>query len=259
MNSQQTRVLQALRRAQAWCAANPGVIPPPEGPSDAWTPVTRQFNALTETVNTVTTAATTQAVSGSKVTLEVAGELQLRTHLRQELRAVTKVAQALRKTVPGIGSLRMPSPDLKAEALVKAAEVFISQASTYEAVLVEHTLPSDFLDQLRQAMSALKGSIDGRGAARAGQVSATKELAVSLGLGMKFVQILDSAISKALKAEPARLAEWNNCKRVTIKGVVSRDAAVASPFATPLQVVTTPAAPPATSPAESTGAEVKAA
>ena len=248
MDLRQQRVLQSHRRALVWCAANPGLVPAPEGTPDAWAPITRQLHAVNKTVTDATAAATQQGVSGTQVKLEATDELALRKHLRDEMRAVTQVAQALRKTVPGIGLLKMPPPRGQAESLVKAANAFITQASTYEMVLVEHALPSDFLEQLRSAMSALKVSIDGRGAARADQVGATKQLAVSLSLGKQVVQILDSALTKALRTDPAKLAEWKNVKRTTIKGVSNTGTIAAPAFATPVTSVTPITSPPTTVP-----------
>ena len=150
---------------------------------------------------------------------------------------MSQVAQALKKTVPGIRVLIMPSPKVQVEGLLKAADAFITQASTYETVLVEHALPSDFVQQLQDAAAAVKTSVDGRGAARAGRVSATKQLAVSLSLGTRFVQILDAALTKALRTDPAKLAEWKNAKRITRVGV-----GTAGIRTTPALVATAPVA-----------------
>ena len=259
MDLRQQRVLQSQRRVQAWCAANPGLIPPPVGSPDAWTPITRQLDALNTIVSVATTAATQQSVNGSQLTLEATDEPGLRKHLRQEMRSVTQVAQALKTTVPGISVLRMPSSKVQVEGLLKAADAFITQASTFETVLVEHALPSDFVTQLQDAAAALKASVDGRGAARAGRVSATKQLAVSLSLGTQFVQILDAALTKALRTDPAKLAEWDNVKRITIKGVPTTGFITPLAFVTPVAAVTPIASPPATQPGSLPAPTAKAA
>ena len=219
MDRHQQRVLQSNRRVLAWCAANPGLVPAPVGPSAAWTPLTRQLHGLNSVVAQATGAATQQDVQAQQTTLEATGEAVLIQQLRDEMRHVTQVSQALRKTVPGIGVLRMPAPRMPSERLLKAADALAKQASTYEAVLVQHGLAPDFIAQIGTAASALKTSVDGRGAARAGQVSATKQVAVSLALGHRYVRIMDAALTKALQTDSARLAEWKNAKRVTLVGV----------------------------------------
>jgi len=236
MDNKQQRMLQALRRVQAWCAANPELVPAPVPPATAWSPLTRQLDAVNTIVAQVTAAATEQRVQTKRTTLGASDEPSLRKRLRAEMHAITQVAQALRKTIPGIGILRMPSQGIRNEGLLEAADALAKQASTYEAVLVEHALAPDFLAHLSAASSALRESLDSRGAARAGRVSATKQVRVTLSLGRQCVQIMDAVITKALRGEPARLAEWKHVRRVT-QGSGAVNGALASlpvsPDATP--------------------------
>ena len=134
---------------------------------------------------------------------------------------MTQVAQVLRNRVPGIGSLRMPSGKAQSESLLQAAGTLAKQASTYQSVLVEEGLAPDFLTQLGTATAALQASVDKRGTAIAGQVSATKQLIVSLRLGTQYVQLMDAALSRTLKQDPAKLAEWKNAKRVKLLGAAN--------------------------------------
>lgn len=253
MDVHQQRVLQSHRRALAWCATNPGLIPPAVGPQTAWTPITRQLDTLNTVVIQSTDAAAQQAVIARQTTLEATDERALRQHLRDEMHAVAQVAHALRRTVPGIGILRMPTPGTQVERLLKAADAFTREAFTYETVLVEHGLGTDFIAQLRDAISALKASVDGRGAARAGQVSATKQLSSSLALGTKYISILDAAVTKALRTDAAKLAEWKHVKRVMARGVSATNTSSTTgatpmtvmPAAATVALTLAPAAPPA--------------
>ena len=245
MDVRQQRVLQSHRRALAWCAANPGLGPPAVGPQTAWTPITRQLDTLNTVVTQSTDAAVQQGVIARQVTLEATDEQALRQHLRAQMRADAQVAQALRTTVPGIGSLRMPVRGAQVEGLLKAADAFTRQAFTYETVLVEHGLGTDFIAQLRDAISALTASVDGRGAARAGQVSATKQLSSSLKLGSKYVDILDAALTRALKSDVPKLAEWKHVKRVTLRGVLATNTS-STTVVTPMPVTPATATLPLT-------------
>ncbi len=195
MNTKQQRMLQALRRVQAWCAANPELVPAPVPPGTAWSPLTRQFDTLNGIVAQATAAAAEQGVQSKRTTLDASGEPSLRRHLRAEMHAVT----------------------------------LAKQASTYQTVLVEHGLAPDFLAHVSAAASALKASLDGRGAARASQVSATKQVRVALSLGQQYVQIMDAALTKALKEDHARLTEWKHVRRVTLKGTTAVDIVTTTP------------------------------
>jgi len=198
MDNKQQRALQALRRVQAWCAANPQLVPAPVPPNTAWAPLTRQLDTLNTIVDQVTAAAAEQGVQAKRATVDATGGSSLRRHLRAEMRVITQVARALRKSVPGIGTLKMPSERARLEGQLEAAEALAKQAATYESVLVEHGLAPDFLAQLATAISSLRASLDSRGIARAGVVSATKQVAITLSLGAQFVQIMDAALTKAL-------------------------------------------------------------
>ena len=266
MDLKQQRVLQSHRRTQAWCAANPGLVPPPVGPSDTWTPLTRQLDTLNALVVLATEGAAEQVVQARNATLAATDESALRKHLRDEMHSVAQVAQALRKTIPGIGVLKMPAPQVQVEGLLKAADAFTRQAFTYESVLIEHGMAPDFVAQLRDGISALKASVDGRGSARASQVGKTKQITDSLRLGTQHVRIMDAALTKALKNDSAKLAEWKNATRVTLKGVSANDITITASetrTGTPLLVATpmlvsqtsgsvpltnTPATPPANAP-----------
>jgi hypothetical protein len=240
------------------------------GPPASWSPLTRQLDGLNTIVALSTEAAAQQGVQAKQATLEASDERALRKHLREEMHAVAQVAQALRKQVPGIGVIRMPSRSGQAEGLLEAADAFGKLAATYESVLVEHGLAADFVAQLGDAVAALRTSIDARGAARASGVSATKEVALSIALGHQYVVLMDAALTKALKNDPAKLAEWKHAKRVTIKGVPHTGIAgmatsrSTSPVTTPTLVpdsveVATPTPPPESVPVAASEPDVRAA
>ena len=229
MDIKQQRKLQALRRVQAWCAANPELVPAPVPPGTAWSPITRQLDALNTIVGQATTAAAEQGVQTKRTTLDASDEALLRRQLRAEMHVVTQVAQALRRSVPGIGILKMPSPATRTEGLLEAADALAKQASTYQTVFVEHGLAPDFLAHVSTAASALKTSVDGRGAARASRASATKQVQVALALGLQYVQIMDAALTKALRDDAARLTVWKHARRVTLKGTPAVDIVTTTP------------------------------
>ena len=132
--------------------------------------------------------------------------------------SIVKVARALRGTVPGIGVLAMPKGNIQTAALITAATVLARKAETYKEVLVENGLPSDFIEQLEAAVLTLKGSLDARGLARAARSSATRGVGSEIALGRRVVMIMDATLTRVLRSQPTKLAEWEHVKRVTLKG-----------------------------------------
>ena len=210
MKASAKKYQQALRRVGAWGPANPDIVPQ----DDPNSPLYRQFGALNTINDALDEAATAQSVQATQATLEATNEPALRATLRQELHGVTQMAQALGKTVPGIRILRMPPVGLANQRYVDAAKVLLGKAKTYEPVLVEHGLAHDFIAQLQAAVNALQAAIDTRGAARGSVVNATERVAQNIALGMQFVKMIDVTLTKALRNDPAKLAEWKSVKRV---------------------------------------------
>lgn len=239
MKSTQVKGLQSYRRAVAWGVANPQVIPPAEGDPASWSPLTRQCHVLSGIAADISDAASEQELLATTVTLDAADEPALQKHLRAELQVITQVAQALRTEVPGIGTMKMPPDGLATERLLNSANALMKQASAYQSVLIEHGLAPDFIAQVQQSIVALKASIDGRGSARATLKSTTKRLLVNVALGHRYVTLMDASLTKALRNDPVKLAEWKSAKRVVAIAVAGKSDLAASMLAS--QPQTSPA------------------
>ena len=101
MKSRQTRGLQAFRRVTAWFAEHPQVIANNGSSSAA---LTSQVDALKQVVDGMTAGATEQTTQTGQATLAGKDEVPLRTELRTvHVKAIVKIAQALRGKVPGMG------------------------------------------------------------------------------------------------------------------------------------------------------------
>ena len=237
MKNTHQRVLQAFHRVLSFGATNPTIIPPATGSSDTWAPLTRQLDAIGTITTQVTDAASDQLHQAANAKLDATSEPSLRKTLRDKMHAIAQVAQALKKTIPGIGTLKMPANSLQAAAVLKYAEGLKKQASTYESVLIEHGLGTDIIAQLQGAIAALQTSMNARGAAQTAQAGAGKQLSDGIALGLQYIKVMDAALTETLKSNPPKLAEWKKAKRITIKGVVSSNRSTSAP------VTTTPATP----------------
>lgn len=221
MKSRQSRALQTFRRIQAWFAEHPRVL---ASAGSSQTALASQLDALKQVVDAMTAGATEQTTQKSQATLGAKDEKTLRTELRSlHVKTIVRMAGALRGKVPGMGVFKLPSDSLSSETLVHAAEAVRTTAGVYRDVFVEHGLPADFLDQLDAAMLALKESVDARGVARSRIAGASMTLASELSLGRQIVTMIDAALAHTLKSDAPLLASWQQAKRITVKGVTSRD------------------------------------
>jgi len=217
MNAYQERVVQSFRRIGGWFAANPQYVA--GNPS-----LGKQVEALNGIVSRLSDHAAAQDIQRAQSLLISKDEIEKRREvLSHRMAPIAKVARALKGTVPGIGVLSLPKGNVPTSELITAATAMGDKAEVYKDVLAESGLPADFLEQLQQAAAALKASLDGRGLARASRVAATEGVASELALGRRVVAILDAVVTGLIRSEPAKLAEWEQLKRVTVKGVVVRN------------------------------------
>ncbi len=224
MNSRQERVLQAFRRVQGWFAANPQYV---AKDGQASTPaLAAQLEALNGLVERLTDYAAQQQTQLSQSLLVSKDEQERRREvLGIHMVPITKVARALRGTIPGIGVLAMPKVRLQTVALIGAATTLARNAEIYKDVLVDQGLPTDFIEQLTAATAALKGGLDARGLARAARKSSTRGVESELSLGRRIVDIMDATLTHVLRGQPAKRTEWQHVKRVTVKGSAVRGSA----------------------------------
>jgi len=227
MKSKQPRGLQAFRRIKAWFGEHPQVI---AAAGSIGAALSNQVEALKQVVASMTARATEQASQTGQATLAAKDEATQRHELRSlHLKAIVRVAGALRGKVPGMGVFKLPNRSLSSDTLFHAAEAIRTTAAVYKDVFVEHGLPADFLDQLDAATTALGASVDARGVARAKVSGASSGLESDLALGKQIVAMIDASLTHALKTDSPMLASWRQVKRATVKGVTSRGVVDAAP------------------------------
>lgn len=211
MNAYQERIFESFRRVPGWFAANPVYVT--GNPSLA-----KQIEILNGILSRLWDHITAQDTQYAQSLLISKDELeQKREVVSHHMAPIAKVARALRGTVPGIGVLSAPKGNATTPDVIAAATAMAEKAAIYKEVLVESGLPADFIEQLQQAATALKASVDGRGLARASRVAATQGVGSELALGRRVVAIIDAVVTRQLRSEPVKLAEWEQLKRVTMR------------------------------------------
>jgi hypothetical protein len=212
MDAYQERVFQSLRRVPVWFTANPQYV-------SANPALGTQVEALDGIVSRLSAHAIAQDTEYAQSLLISKDETEKRREVvTLHMAPIAKVARACNGTVPGIGVLVMPKRNVSTPEIISAATAMAEKAKLYKDVLVESGLPADFIEQLQQAAAKLKASVDDRGLARASRVAATRGVASELALGRRVVTIIDAVITHMIHSEPAKLAEWEQLKRVTLKG-----------------------------------------
>lgn len=232
MDAYQDRVSQSFRGMEAWIDANPTLLPPEAaGQVEALRAVNQ---ALAQYV--IEQEHQGRAGSGNTVTVQ-----QLRRELRQDhLVPIATMARSVVKITPELEvALRVPRPDANDAKVLASANAIAKIGDAHKDLLVQHGLPTTFVDDLRTLAATLQTAVDERRQAKTRRVGATEAIADELKTGRSVVQALDIVIARALRSQPGLLAEWKNAKRVTIKPVRSA-AAPDAPAAVPKAAAASP-------------------
>jgi hypothetical protein len=218
MNADDLRVAQSFRGIEAWSDSHAALIPP-------------EAAGQVEVLRGVNQRLAQYAVDQEHQNRAGIGGTVTVTRLRHDLWQhhlvpVATMARSVITITPELAAaLRVPRPDADVEKLLASANAIATIGDANKEVLVQHGLPTTFVDDLRAEIGALKVAIDDRRKAKSLRVGATKAIAAELKTGRLVVQRLDVAFTRVLREQPGLLAEWRNTKRVTVKPVVHQAAA----------------------------------
>lgn len=191
---------------------------------------------LDEVATSFTAHALDQDVGLRGAKGETAKQQQLRLDLRsQQMQPVAVIARRNLRTTPEFKSLQMPKSSVVGQAFLASARGMVDAATTHQAELVAHGLPSTFLDTFKATLAALEASLNSREANRGKRIGATKGLSVQEKQGRTVLSVLDALMKQALAGNEPLLRTWKVARLVRRK-----------PGGT-----TTPAATPAPAPAPS--------
>jgi len=90
----------------------------------------------------------------------------LRDELREELLAINRTARAMAYTQPGLeDKFRLPRGKAD-QTLLTAARAFLADATPLAAEFINHEMPADFLDDLKQLIAEFEAALHQRSTAK---------------------------------------------------------------------------------------------
>lgn len=212
MNAYETRVSQAFRGVEDWTDSHIDLIPPEAA---------GQVEVLRGVNQRVAQCVIDQehegrAHIGGTVTVQ-----QLRQELRQyHLIPIAAMARSVVTVTPELApALRVPLPTADDAKLLASANAIAKLGEAHKELLMQHGLPTSFVEDLRAAAVALQAAVDERRQIMSRRVGATKSIGAELKMGRLVVLSLDIALTRVLRTQTGLLAEWRNAKRVAVKAV----------------------------------------
>ena len=111
-------------------------------------------------------------------------------------------------------AFRMPSARLGVTRLLQACDGMMEAAVPFEAALIAHGLPADFLVRFLEARDELERTRTRRAECTSSHIGARMGLAVELRRGRRAVDRLDAVVRAAFEDDEAVLTAWRSAKRV---------------------------------------------
>ncbi len=207
MNNHLSRRYEMLRRVRDF-----GATHATDFPTD--TLGSALFAAVGTTITEIEQAAATQASKGSSAKQETESKSLAREALLEEMEAIGLTARALALKNPGLeNKFRVPRTASDSD-LLNAARAFLTDATPLSAEFIRHEMPADFLDDLREAITAFEHAITARNQNREGRISATASLDAIIDAGFKQVKQLNAVVRNKYRNDSAMLAAWTSASHV---------------------------------------------
>lgn len=136
------------------------------------------------------------------------------SELRLQMRRISKIAKELdTEQFPGIReALRMPRSGY--QHLQSRAETFVTTVTPIKATFVERGLPTDFDEQLQDALDAFVQAFQRQSSGRAQRIQGTTGLGIAGRAGRKIVRAIDSILFVIYHDQPDLYAAWKSVSRV---------------------------------------------
>jgi len=242
MLSRQNAVLTALQRARSFITENAAQL-------HSAVDLTVASQRLEAVIASLTGHAFNQDASNRSAKTETEKQQQIRLTMRTEqMQPIAEVARRNLRTVPEFKALQLPPRRLKGGAFLASAQAMAAAAATNKTALLEHGLPSDFLEQFQTSLTKLEDSFGEREKHRTLRKGATKGLLFAEQEGRSVLKVLDASVRRALKGNESLLATWDGARTIARR---STSAATQAPTGSTTPESTTATPPVVSTPAQS--------
>ena len=133
-----------------------------------------------------------------------------RQALIDDLRAISRTAEAIATDDPGIEE-QFPMPPAGSDPdLLSAARSFVANATPLSIQFINHELPADFLADLASDIADFESAISQHATSIGTQESAGVSIDEAIAEGLNIVKKLDAIVRNKYANDPATLAQWTS-------------------------------------------------
>jgi hypothetical protein len=139
---------------------------------------------------------------------------EARDALRELMEAIRRTARVMALDVPGLDDkFRVPPVD-NDQLLLTSARAFLTDATPLAAQFIAHELPTNFLQNLADAIAALETAMSEQSSGVGNAVAARAAIEETVDQGMDMKRKLDAIVKNKYANNPAVLAEWASASHI---------------------------------------------
>jgi hypothetical protein len=172
------------------------------------------FAQLGEVIEALKAHALEQSKGRSSVRESSASKSAARDELVRRMEAVSRTARVMAFTVPGLEDKFRLARGLGDQPLLTLARTFADDALPLKAEFIKRGLPTDFVEELREAADDFDAAINRKTQGRGKHVAATAGIDDLVGRGLRTVREIDAVVRNTLAADPSALAAWESASHV---------------------------------------------
>lgn len=170
--------------------------------------------SLREVIAEIEAKAAEQSSGFSARRVGTASRGVARESLREQMEAISRTADALSLTTPGLEDrFRLPRNN-NDQLLINTARAFARDALPFAAQFIGFGLPETFLADLNEAIEEFEQAINRQNSGRDAHVAATMAIDEALERGINLVRQLDAIVRNKHRDDPAQLAAWQSASRI---------------------------------------------
>jgi hypothetical protein len=104
----------------------------------------------------------------------------------------------------------LPDPNVDSERLASAGDAMVTALNVLAPQFVARGFASNFVEQLTNAVKALRAAIDQRSGRVARRIGTTAAIQQEGDRAIQLVRVIDTLVRPVIKTDPELLAAWDN-------------------------------------------------
>jgi hypothetical protein len=204
MNTKLTWVLQWARRLRDFLVAH-------EPKSDV-AELAALRKDLDDAITQLTAGAAAQEAITKQSRVQTTEIKRLRSVLRDgNMKPIVRMSRTMKLEVNGTEiTFVLPDPNADSERLASAGDAMVTALNVLGPQFVARGFAANFVEQLSNAVKALRDAIDQRSAQVAKRTGTTAAIQQEGDRAVQLVRVIDTLVRPVIKTDPDLLAAWDN-------------------------------------------------